>query len=217
MRIVDRDYVIMKEIERWRFCLSRHIRFLAGFTGQRATDRRLKILIDAGYLERKRILYGVPGLYCLTYKSRVLLGTNLKPDKIKIEQIAHDIAVLDTAIYIHLKEQVSFSDMTTEKQLYQEKGFTRRKHQPDFIFSKEGKTYCVEVELTTKAKNRLETIIKDNFRAYNHQRWVVPNAKISILRILKENKRFYPTVQIIHLEEVLDYVKRYDNSESSPT
>ena len=48
LRIMERDKKIMREIDRWRVCLGRHIRALAGFTGQRACDRRLRELIEAG-------------------------------------------------------------------------------------------------------------------------------------------------------------------------
>ena len=43
MVIVERDYQIMRDIERYRYVLSRHIKLLADFEGQRACDRRLKI------------------------------------------------------------------------------------------------------------------------------------------------------------------------------
>lgn len=53
IRIVDRDRLIIREIDRWRVCLGRHIKELAGFTGQRACDRRLRKLINAGYIKKK--------------------------------------------------------------------------------------------------------------------------------------------------------------------
>jgi DNA-binding Lrp family transcriptional regulator len=62
LRIMERDKKVMREIDRWRVCLGRHIRELAGFTGERACDRRLRKLIEAGYIERKHILYGVPAI-----------------------------------------------------------------------------------------------------------------------------------------------------------
>ena len=98
MRLQERDYSILQEIERWRFCLSRHIKCLAAFSGQRACDRRLKLLIEAGYIQHKKILYGIPSLYYLTHKGKVLIHANKRQDKIKIEQITHDITVLDTVI-----------------------------------------------------------------------------------------------------------------------
>ena len=58
LRVIERDELILREIYRWKACGSKHIRFLAGFSGQRATDRRLKILTDSEYIERKKFLYG---------------------------------------------------------------------------------------------------------------------------------------------------------------
>jgi len=210
MRLVDRDYLIMKEINRWRYCLGRHIRFLGGFSGQRATDKRLKLLIETGYINRKKIIYGIPSLYFLTYKGKVLNHLTTKQDKVRLEQITHDIAVLDTAIYFILKEKISLADIVTEKELHSRDGFSIRKHRPDFTFSANGETYCVEVELTAKAKNRLEKNIKDNFLEYDYQKWVVPNTQIKIVQILDKSKTPYPNIQIIDLQEVTTYVKQYN-------
>jgi hypothetical protein len=99
MELVERDFEILKWIHKFRFCLGRHIRVLAGFSGVRATNRRLKILLEAGYLERKKYMYGVPYLYTLTHKGRILSGSNKRQDKIRIDRIMHDISVLDTVVY----------------------------------------------------------------------------------------------------------------------
>lgn len=213
MRLVDRDYTIMREIDRWRFCLGRHIKYLADFSGQRATDRRLKLLIEAGYINRKKILYGVPSLYYLTYSGKTLLSLNPRQDKIRVEQIIHDIAVLDTAIYFNLKHGIPFSDMTTEKQLHSKDGFGTRKHRPDFIFSLDKKSYCVEVELTQKAKARLQKNIKDNFIEYDYQKWVVPNSQVKIIQILHDSNNQYSNIDIIDLEEVISYVNQFNKPE----
>ncbi len=103
MRLTGRDYNVLKQLDRWRFCLSRHLIYLGGFSSQRTTDRRLKMLLEAGYIQRRKILYGVPYLYSLTHKGKVLIHTSLKEEKIRIEKITHDILVLDTAIYFMLK------------------------------------------------------------------------------------------------------------------
>lgn len=60
MRLENRDFQILNEVYRFRFCLGRHIKVLCDFTSARARDRRLKILLEAGYLERRKILYGIP-------------------------------------------------------------------------------------------------------------------------------------------------------------
>ncbi|MBS7008294.1 hypothetical protein [Anaerostipes sp.] len=207
MRLVERDYEILREIERWRCCLGRHVRYLASFTGQRACDRRLKILLDNGYLERKRILYGVPSLYNLTAKAKKLMGYSLRKDKIKIEQITHDIAVLDTVIYFLYKEKIPLSDMQSEKELHSQEGFGVRTHKPDFVFTKNSKTYAVEIELNLKAKARLEKNIKSNFLAYEEQKWIVPKAKVKIKTLLDNYSTTYPNITIIQLEEVTNYVR----------
>jgi len=98
IRLVDRDYEVIREIDRWRVCQGRHIKHLAGFAGQRACDRRLRKLIRAGYIKREKILYGVAGIYSNTNKSKQIAEIINTNQKIKVEQIKHDIAVLDTAI-----------------------------------------------------------------------------------------------------------------------
>ena len=98
MRLTERDIEVLRELGRWRFCLGRHIRFLAGFASVRTADRRLNKLLEAEYIERKRVIYGIPGIYTLTAKGKAIIDKNTVQSKIRIEQIPHDIAVLDTVI-----------------------------------------------------------------------------------------------------------------------
>ena len=202
IRLVERDYRIFREVDRWRVVLGRQVVDLAGFSGLKACQRRLKKLKEAGYLERKRVLFGVAGIYSLTNQAKMIANLPKKTDKIRIEQIHHDIAVLDTAIYFHRKKDIAFSDITTEKQLHSMDGFGKRKHRPDFIFARDGKTYCVEVELTLKAKSRMEQIIQDNFMDYDGQIWVVPDKQCKIYQILKLNQSQFTSIHILALQEV---------------
>jgi len=205
--------LILRELDRWRFCLSRQIRLIGEFGSQSACDRRLRLLRDAGYIDRKRILYGVPSEYYLTYKGKALLGQSKRLDKIKVEQIAHDIAVLDAVIYFVLKEGVPLSDILSEKQLHGLDGFGSRKHRPDFVFSREGRKFCVEVELSAKSKERFQQNMKQNFDDYEVQNWVVPKAQVKIMELLEQNLSTYPNIEIIFLEEVEEYVRNYRKSE----
>jgi len=68
MELQERDYEILRLVHRFRFCLGRHVMVLCGFSGARATDRRLRLLLDAKYLERKKYLYGIPYMYTLSHK-----------------------------------------------------------------------------------------------------------------------------------------------------
>ena len=202
IRVVDRDYRIIEEINRWRVCTGRAITALAGFGGTRACDRRLSKLCQAGYLERKRVLYGTPGIYTITHKGRLLAGLPERPESIRVEQIPHDIAVVETAIYFHKVKGIPLSDITTEKQLHQQDGFGVRKHRPDFVITRKNKTYCVEVELSLKAKARLEANIRANFLAYDFQIWIVPDKQCRIYQILADNRKQYQDISILELQEV---------------
>ncbi len=207
MRLVDRDYGIMRECERFRFCLSRQIRELTGFEGQRACDRRIKMLIEAGYIDRKIILYGVPRIYFLTYKGKMLIGANKRQDKIRVEKIPHDIAVIDTAIYFMKKENVTEDEIVTEKEINSKKGFGERKHSPDFIIEKDNKKICVEIEMSLKGKKRFGKIIEDNYLNYDTQIWVVTISGVKIRKILENYSLQYHNIRIINLEEVQEFVK----------
>ena len=195
MNLTERDYIILREIDRWRFCLGRHIRIIAGFSGQRACDRRLRLLIEAKLIGRKYVLYGVPGFYSLTHRAKALIGANKRQDKIRFDFIPHDIAVLDTAICFSRKYKIPLKKIITEKQLHSKDGFSIRSHQPDFIFTNGEKKYCVEVELTLKSKERLESNIKSNFLQYDTQIWVVGGSVPKITKILKNSQ--YENIKII--------------------
>ena len=142
-----------------------------------------------------------------------MIHTSLKKEKIRIEKITHDISVLDTAIYFMLKYGVKQENLLTEKELHRIDGFCTRKHQPDFIIQNQDKKTCIEIELTLKAKNRLEKTIQENFLNYDDQKWIVPNTQIRIKNILQENSFVYP-LEIIDLEEVVNYVRNGSKSES---
>ena len=133
IRLTERDNKIIKEIERWRICQGRHIKELAGFGNQRTCDKRLQKLIGAEIITRKKILYGVAGIYSNTNKARNIAGIATGESKIKVEQIGHDIAVLDAAIYINKKFGIPFEAMITEKELHSLDGFGVRRHRPDFV------------------------------------------------------------------------------------
>ena len=209
MVLVDRDYCILREIERFRFVLSRHIKLLGGFDGQRACDRRLKILIEAGYVDRKKVLYGVPSVYYLTHKGKMLIGANKRQDKIRIDKIPHDIAVIETAIYFILKHKIKLDEIITEKQINSISGFGERKHCPDFVIEKDDKKNCIEVELSLKDKSRFEKIVSSNYLTYDTQYWIVAKTGMKIKKLLEKFSETYQNIEIVNLEEVQGFVKQY--------
>ena len=202
MIIGQRDINILKLVYRFKFCFGRHIEALAGFNGSRACDRRLRVLVDAGYLARKKYLYGLPYLYTVTHKGRILIGANKRENKIRLEQINHDATVLDALIYCKAKYGFSLGEMESEKELHIKDGFGGRKHHPDFVFVYQGKKYAVEVELTLKAKSNLEKNIRDNYLTYDKQIWITDDNKI--LSLLQKFSDEYSNVEIISLAELVE-------------
>lgn len=203
LRVVPRDWKLLTYLARWGACCARHLSEQAGFDSQRTLNRRVRLLIDAGYIERQKYIYGLPYVYTLTAKGKTLIGDTTKKHKIKIGQLQHDITVLDTTVYLHKTRGIAFDSMITEKQLHCQDGFSNRKHRPDFIYTDEnGNRFAVEVELTLKAKPRLQQNIQDNFLNYDTQIWVVPNLQHKIAGILLADKDTYPNIEIIELDEV---------------
>jgi len=220
--ILDRDRRIIREIDRWRVCLGRHIKELGGFSGQRACDRRLRKLVQAGYISKERILYGVAGIYSITTKGAKLEGMGnskskvRKKRKIRVDQIMHDIAVVDTAIYLSKRFEIPYGSMRTELELHRLDGFGIRKHRPDFVYKHGGKTICVEIELALKSKSRFEANISDNFMAYDKQIWVVPDLECKIARTLENSKVKYTNIEILELNQIKgtkEIDKEYGNNQ----
>ncbi len=205
IRLVERDYRVLREIDRWRVITGRQIAKLAGFSSEQTGDRRLKKLLVAGYMERQKILYGVPYLYFLTPKGKALIGAPKYKEKIRIDQIRHDLAVVNTAIYFHEKLNIPYENILSEKELHRLDGFSNRKHRPDLVFTDGSKNICAEVELSLKAKERLKRNIKDNFMNYDLQIWVVPSLQHKITAILQEEKNSYTDIEILELKEIEHY------------
>ena len=200
MVIMDRDKEIIKLVYRFKFALSRHIKVLAGFSGTRATDRRLKLLVEAQYLSRRKYLYGVPYLYTVTHKGRILIGANKRENKIRLEQINHDVYVLDALIFFIEKYNLSLDQIESERELHIKDGFGSRKHHPDFVFSYKGKKYAVEVELNPKAKSNLEKNIRANYLNYDYQIWITDNNKVKTL--IENFSNDYSDLMLIRLESI---------------
>jgi len=106
--------------------------------------------------------------------------------------------------------ELSPSEIKTDKQLHQEDGFGQRTHHPDFVFTKDNTTYCVEIELSLKSKARLENNIKSNFLKYNVQIWVTDKNAVKLIRTLKDFKIQYPNIEITNIEEVKNELFQFD-------
>ena len=207
IQITDRDMEILRLIHKFRFCLGRHIKALSGFNGLRSTDRRLKALVDSGYLTRKKYMYGIPYLYTLTYKGKILIGENKRIEKIRIDRIPHDISVLETVIFYIKKYRLTINEIISEKDLQSKAGFGTRKHCPDFLVIMQNQKHAIEIELNPKTKERLKKNISENYMNYDLQVWFTDNNKVYTM--IEEYKKQFPNLHIVRLEGVKTYVASY--------
>lgn len=109
--------------------------------------------------------------------------------------------------------KVPLHSIVSEKELRSKDGFTARTHKADFIINQGKRTFCVEVELSTKSKDRLMNNIKQNYMAYSGQIWTVPQGKVKIRDILAEASELYSNIRIIDMEVIDDYIRQRCNPE----
>lgn len=197
MQLQERDYVVLSVIDKFYFILSRHVKVFAQFSNQRTTDRRLQKLEAEKYIKREKLLYATPSLITLTSKGKTELGVNKRKSKIKLDTVKHDILVLDIVTLLIEKYNITINDILSEKDIHRNEGFSKRKHAPDFVYSK----YAFEIELSLKSKERIEKNIASNFLNYDKQIWMIRKSNKKIEKILLDNITKYPNLHILYLEE----------------
>lgn len=200
MKLVSRDLRILWEVERWRFSLARQIMAFTNFQSKSALYRRLKLLVDYGYLKRKRYIYGLPALYNITPKGYKALAMPVKNVNVSVGVIEHELAVIDTYLYLKEKYHLNYDDFKSERQLRLE--YTKSKHYPDIVFTIDDKMYCVEIEFTLKNATLLERNIKENYVNYDNQIWVIKKEHTRLHKLFEKFEMEYPNIEIILWEEI---------------
>lgn len=205
----DRDILILQQITKFRFLLSRQIKCLCGFSGQRACDRRISKLIDEGLLERKYFIYGIPALYFVTVKAKKLYELKFITKNVRIENIRHDILNIDTAIYLIHAKNIPENTIVSERQIKHLAGFggVGSKHIPDQMYTFKGKTCCVEIELNLKQYAKLYKNVQDNYLNYDKQLWFIDVTKKKLIENMQKLKERYSDIFIFDIKEVTEYVK----------
>ena len=133
----------------------------------------------------------------MTSKGKTELGVNKRKSKIKLDTVKHDILVLDIVTLLIEKYNITINDILSEKDIHRNEGFSKRKHAPDFVYSK----YAFEIELSLKSKERIEKNIASNFLNYDKQIWMIRKSNKKIEKILLDNITKYPNLHILYLEE----------------
>jgi hypothetical protein len=208
MVLTERDRKILIEMLRWRFLLARQIKVIGVFNSNQSLYRRLRKLLDFGYIRRIYYLYGVPAIYTATTRGikTASLDICLSPAAVNPAQIRHDAAVIDTALYLMLTAGINLSEMLTERELRHANGYGPSTHVPDIVIPVLSTSY--EIELTLKGNTRLEKNIADAFARYNRTVYVIPHSAARIKGKVQELAEKYPSIEILDLEEVEKIVKQ---------
>jgi len=130
-------------------------------TNYQAAQRRMKKLVDAGYLQRKRLLHGDKRVHWVTKKALAASGDNLAPPQtIGLGSYRHDLVLVDVAQTV--VDQTG-GDFVPERRLRQHAGFKGvgvSGHLPDGLLRLPGqKPIAVELEMSTKGRQRLKRIV----------------------------------------------------------
>lgn len=200
LKLVSRDLEILREVERWRYCLSRQIFEFTTFNSKSAFYRRLKLLVDHGYLNKKRYLYGLPAIYTVTPLTYKVLAIPSKNNNVSVGILEHELAVIDSYLYFKNKYQLERGDFKSERELRTE--FTSSKHYPDMVFNRKENQYCVEVEFSLKSPNSLKRNIKENYLNYEEQIWIIKKEHIRLNKLIANFKNEYPNIVIILWEDI---------------
>lgn len=160
MRITKRDIEIMRFINEFGFCITPHLERRFAIRNWRVYQL-MKRLVDAGFVQQRRIFHGQPNVYYLTNEGAEF--TDLPAiDRISSGTYEHQIAM--TSVAIKLLELYPMATWVSERKLKYDKfflGIGVRGHISDgVIILPDNRQISIEIELTLKGKHRLEGILK---------------------------------------------------------
>lgn len=201
-RLTERDEVILQFINAFGFCEMPHLKRRFGLHAARPyqiTDKLRKM----GLLTHEYILAKRPGIFRVTKKGATL--TTLPAlKKVQLDYYRHHLTILN--VYFHLMHHYPEAKWITERQLIHvknKKGIGQSGHLPDGILKfSEDKQMAIEVELTTKGKDRLDAILETYLIESDFKEvWYYVTAEVlpSITELASE----YPFVRIYNVEAFL--------------
>lgn len=171
---MKRDGELVDWLARLGACELRHVQERYGISRSVAYELVAR-LIEAGLLERLRLLWGEPALLRATRAGIAYSGLALPPAPLSAHSWRHWSACADVALwiehnwgpqaYISERELVRAEEerqrpLASAQLVSSYDDYGRGLHRPDLVIRTEGGQIAVEVELTAKAPKRLEKIIR---------------------------------------------------------
>lgn len=160
MILQDRDVEIFKFINKFAFVSTAHISNMFSMNKQRTSFVLIR-LVKSEYLKKEQILAKQPSIYSLTKKGADLIQSK-KPKPITLQNLTHNLLLVD--VYISIKLESPDIEVLSDRDLRKGKGFGYKGHIPDLLVKtlelNGKKDIAIELELTTKDKKRLKTILR---------------------------------------------------------
>jgi hypothetical protein len=176
-----RDWQMVRWVARMGAVTLAHLRIRLEL-GRTVAYRRIAACTQAGLLERVETLRGQPALIRATKRGLHFVGVPLSIAKVRPELVGHWIACGDVALA--LEAEFGPEALVSDREIrVLERDAGRRVasavvgerpdgseilHRPDLAVRSDGRWLAVEVELTPKAPERLEAIV----RAWRRARWL---------------------------------------------
>lgn len=128
-------------------------------TGQRLIGR----LNAAGWIEAKRVFVDEPVWVWLTSLGQEVAGTGFRPWRFAVGRLAHVAAVNE--VRLHIAERLPQATWVCERALARDRRDSQE-HTPDAVLRHGEEQHAIEVELTPKARRRLEAILDELDRRF---------------------------------------------------
>ena len=168
-------------------------------------------LIELGLVDT--VWRGNCKIYFLTQKGlteiektrKAYVPTGLSTDHLQL--------ITEAICMLYISEGISIYDVDLDRDFISKKIYKNIGHAPDIVYA----NTCVEVELTPKILGRLEDNIKTNAEHFEEQIWIVPQR----LKALQSNiiaycKKYHSHLELITVEELIEFVSTYDVTTNSP-
>jgi hypothetical protein len=178
VRITDRDRELLAFVARHRLVHAGHVAALLDVTGERA-GAILARLARGGYVHRQPVFAQQPACYRIRRKGLDLVGSGLPPPGVDLGSYDHDIGLAWLWLAARRGAFGPLREILAERQLRSHdeapdraeppfavrlggigRGGRERLHYPDLLLLRpDGRRIAVELELSSKARPRLERIL----------------------------------------------------------
>jgi hypothetical protein len=227
--LTQTDLELLRFLSEHRFVLADHAAALLGVTPVTA-QRRLDKLADGGYARRAAVFTGRPPMHLITAPGLRALGSTLPTPSLDLHNYEHDIGVAWLWLAARRGTFGPVSEILAERTLRSRDGATERErhphesrehgplgvrlggtgprgrerlHYPDLLLrTADGRWAALELELSTKGRTRLESILS----AYGSDPLIVGVVYLvqsqAVARSVERAARKVGVSDLVHLQRV---------------